>query len=230
MVSNNDRLNPGKLHTRHYILTQLRESLENLFQKHLASQHEALLLDYGCGSKPYLPVLEASIDYYIGADFYGNPVADLYFGNEGKLPVKCKCIDYVLSTQVLEHVSNVNAYLAECRRVLKDGGTLLLTTHGTWQYHPHPTDYWRWTKDGLIMTLARNGFHVEEIKGIVGPTAYGLQLIQDSYINRKLPRFLRPTLIRIFQRLMAFADHNTTPEQVLNNACIYIVVATKGSS
>lgn len=45
-----------------------------------------------------------------------------------RLPVDDSQYDVAISFQVIEHVSNVNAYLNEIRRVIKPGGWALLTT------------------------------------------------------------------------------------------------------
>ena len=66
-------------------------------------------------------------------------------------------------------------YLGECRRVLRPGGWLLLSTHGTWLYHPHPTDFRRWTADGLVREIEAHGFTVERITGLIGPLAWTTQ-------------------------------------------------------
>ncbi|MFW1494634.1 methyltransferase domain-containing protein, partial [Vibrio parahaemolyticus] len=78
----------------------------------------------------------------------------------------------VVSFQVLEHVRDVGCYLNEARRVLNTGGRLLLSTHGTWLYHPHPEDHRRWTRLGLIDELATYGFEVTDCVPVVGPLAW----------------------------------------------------------
>jgi len=39
--------------------------------------------------------------------------------------------------------------LSEMTRVLAPGGHLFMTTHGVYPFHPHPGDYWRWTRQGF---------------------------------------------------------------------------------
>ena len=90
----------------------------------------------------------------------------------------------MLSTQVLEHVSDPRLYLAEAFRVLRPGGRMLLSTHGTFSYHPDPVDYWRWTCAGLRRIVVAEGFEVERFEGIVGMGATGLQLFQESIYYR----------------------------------------------
>src|SRR5262249_24612505 len=65
--------------------------------------------------------------------------------------------DIVLCSQVLEHVDDPVQAVRELARALRPGGRLLLTTHGTYYYHPLPGDYWRWTHAGLEKVLRDNG-------------------------------------------------------------------------
>jgi len=77
-----------------------------------------------------------------------------------------------VSFQVLEHVRDIDTYLKEAGRVLRDDGLMLLSTHGTWLYHPHPEDHRRWTREGLIGEIARRGFQVTDCIAVVGPLAW----------------------------------------------------------
>ncbi len=98
----------------------------------------------------------------MGADFDTKGANEIQITPEGKLPVADGSADWVVSFQVLEHVKHLPVFFAECRRVLKPGGTMLLSTHGTWTYHPDPMkshgDYWRWTEEGLRVVFESEGF------------------------------------------------------------------------
>jgi SAM-dependent methyltransferase len=88
-------------------------------------------------------------------------------------------VDGVTSFQVLEHVWDIDWYLRESYRILKPGGWLLLSTHGTWLFHPHPTDFRRWTRPGLEDEIKARGFtHVGTLP-IAGPLAWTL-MIRDA--------------------------------------------------
>ena len=86
---------------------------------------------------------------YHRADLAGGSDLDFEYAADGRLPSEAADYDCVLSTQVLEHVEDPAAYLQECYRVLRPGGHLLLTTHGIFEDHAVPHDYWRWTAGGL---------------------------------------------------------------------------------
>jgi SAM-dependent methyltransferase len=128
------------------------------------------VLDLGCGTMPYRSLFTSRGARYIGADIDGTP--DILIGPDGALPLADESVDFVVSFQVLEHVRYVPMYLSTARRVLKRGGGMFLSTHGVWPYHPHPTDYWRWTHDGLCVTLEEAGFRMVRLTALCGPAAW----------------------------------------------------------
>ncbi|MEO6845937.1 MAG: methyltransferase domain-containing protein, partial [Chthoniobacterales bacterium] len=117
--------------------------------------------DYGCGGSPYRSLFKDST--YHRADFPGIPDLDFEYGEDSILPVKDETYDFVLSTQVLEHVRIPSRYLNEARRVLRPKGKIILTTHGFFEEHGAPYDYHRWTAEGLCDALRRSGFEVDQI-------------------------------------------------------------------
>ena len=54
------------------------------------------------------------------------------------------------------------------QRVLKRGGFLYLQVPFVIGYHPGPTDFWRFTKEGVREILARSGLECVEIRVAVG--------------------------------------------------------------
>lgn len=163
----------------------------------------ATVVDYGCGDQPYRSLLD-SYDY-IGVDLPQNERAAVGIRPDGGVPLPDQCADLILSTQVLEHVTDPVVYLSECRRLLRPGGTLLLSTHGVMYFHPHPTDYWRWTHDGLRLSLDRAGFAVVEQQGVLTLPAASLQLVQH-YCLEKTPAILHRPICAVLQALIACVD------------------------
>jgi len=68
--------------------------------------------------------------------------------------------DIVIAAQVLEHVVDPDKALENCKRLLRPGGHLLVTTPFLIRYHPEPLDLWRWTEAGLRLLFERHGFQV----------------------------------------------------------------------
>lgn len=181
------------------------------------------VLDYGCGSMHHRAMFPEGIDY-IGTDLTENDKADVALDADGRVPLPSASFDMVFSTQVLEHVEAPNIYLDECRRLLKPGGQLILSTHGTYTFHPCPYDYWRWTHLGLRRSLEQAGFEIQSLEGLCGGLPTALQLLQDVTHN-KLPRFLRPVLYAFIQSLMALTDKLYKPAQRLSNPTFLVVTA-----
>lgn len=98
------------------------------------------VLDYGCGSgygAAQMAKVASSVDAVdVADDAIAHareqfPRANLRFHTidpSAPLPFADESFDTVLSFQVFEHVTNVDHYLGEIRRVLIPGGTLVLVT------------------------------------------------------------------------------------------------------
>ncbi len=146
------------------------------------------------------------------------------------VPLKDGCADGLVSFQVLEHVWDLDWYLGECRRLLKPGGWLLLSTHGTWLYHPHPTDFRRWTRDGLIRELTIRGFTVKEARPVVGPLAWTTQfrLFGLRHVFLKVPvlGWLLFWPILLLMNVRMWLEDAVTPASIRDdNASVYITLS-----
>lgn len=190
----------------------------------------AVMVDLGCGEMPYASMLrDLQIDYR-GADI--DDGAPLRIGQDGKVPMPDGSAGAVLSVQVLEHVRDLDAYCAEIRRLLSDTGVLLLSTHGTWLYHPHPEDHRRWTRSGLATDLAARGLIVEETHAIVGPlaTTTMIRLTAFAFMLRQIPLFGRAlaAALAALMNVRALLEDRITPREVRDqNACVFLVRARK---
>jgi len=85
----------------------------------LAHQIKGLVLDVGCGSKPYRSLFSAS--GYNGREISGgNPNANCYYdGNH--FPFQEGEFDSMLTGEVLEHVFNTEVFLSEVKSSVKRG-------------------------------------------------------------------------------------------------------------
>jgi SAM-dependent methyltransferase len=133
----------------------------------------------------------------------------------------------VASFQVLEHVWDVAGYLREARRVLMPGGWLLLSTHGTWLYHPHPTDFRRWTAEGLKREIEAAGYEQIWMRPVAGPLAWTtvLRSIGLAHFLRRIPLAGAPLAAASASLLSAKAwvEDRITPNTITaENACVYL--------
>jgi SAM-dependent methyltransferase len=211
-------------HRLAYIVRRLPSALEELSAA-LDLPRGGRVLDYGCADVPYRRFFPPDAEY-VTADLPGNPRASVEINADGSVPCQDEGFDVVLSTQVLEHVSDPALDLSECHRVLSPGGRLLLSTHGMMLYHPDPVDYWRWTCAGLRRVVEDAGLEIVRFEGIMGLGAMGLQFTQDAMLGR-LPRLLRPALCLFMQALVALADRLGSRESRDLNALVFALVAAK---
>jgi len=185
-------------------------------------------VDFGCGDQPYRKLFEQYGAEYRGADL--GQVAEISIRPSGRVDAPDACADLVLSFQVLEHVRDLDTYLAEAKRLLRPGGRLLLSTHGTWLYHPHPEDHRRWTRMGLVNELESRGWTVESWDAVVGPLAWTtlIRLTGYCFALRKLPVFgnIAAAALAAIMNLRAAAEDKLTPAAIRDdNACVYAVRA-----
>ncbi|TDX59887.1 methyltransferase family protein [Methylosinus sp. sav-2] len=218
------RLRPRIFDTDWLLLRAMRVSIEKVAAQIV--KPGAIAVDFGCGSKPYQPIFEAHGASYLGADFAD---AEITIDKNGRVDALDASADLVVSFQVLEHVPNVGSYLHEARRLLRSDGRLVLSTHGNWFYHPHPEDYRRWTRLGLLTELAEHGFETIECVPLLGLPAWTtlLRLTCGYHAIVKLPvlgRFFARTLA-IALNLRALIEDAITPEWVTrDNACVYLML------
>lgn len=139
-----------------------QELLKNI--RNLAPKVKGRVLDAGCGTKPYAELFKDIS--YVGLEIdtpENREKAQIDFFYDGKtFPFPDKEFDGALSSQVLEHVFEPNAFLQELNRVLKPNGVLLLTVPFMWEEHEKPYDFGRYSSFGLKSILERNGFEVIE--------------------------------------------------------------------
>jgi SAM-dependent methyltransferase len=177
--------------------------------------------DLGCGEQPYRSELPPGV-HYAGIDLPGNPRATVTIGPDGSVPLPDCSLDLVLCNQVLEHAPDPGQMLDECHRLLRQGGSLILSTHGIMYYHQDPEDYWRWTRVGLEKVVRERGFDIADTVGVLGLGAAALQLFQDGTVWR-LPRFLRRAYVVMMQVAIRFVDSRYSDE-TRRADCLTIVV------
>jgi SAM-dependent methyltransferase len=226
------RLHPRPWDHDFILMRQIAAALRTLIARHVAVSGPLTVVDYGCGAMPYRPLFGARSTTYLGADLRANGHADVLIDENGRLPLADASADVVVSATVLEHVLDVKLYLAECRRVLRENGTLLLSTHGMWIYHPHPTDVRRWTRFGLQFEIEECGFRVMDVLACVGPLAYTTQLrllLAKGLLLKLGPvgRVLSMPLSVVCQGLMWLGDRITPSSVTADNASVYVVAARR---
>jgi len=131
-----------------------------------APRAHGTVLDIGCGDRPYR-FLFRHVHRYVGMDLNARRRPDVV-GSAEHLPFRAQAADTVLCTEVLEHCAEPEKVLREIRRVLRPGGTLILTTPMSWNLHYEPHDYFRFTRYGLALLMGRAGLRILSTERVGG--------------------------------------------------------------
>jgi SAM-dependent methyltransferase len=106
------------------------------------------------------------------------------------LAVRDASFDAILATEVFEHLREPQVAADEMFRVLRPGGTLLLTTRFLFPLHDAPHDYYRYTRYGLQYLFRR--FEIVELReeidaiGTIAVLVQRLAIQSDTLGSRKL--------------------------------------------
>lgn len=205
-----------------------RTTTSDLFYVHLRTLNAALgraspylrglLIDIGCGNKPYRDMFPHVV-HYVGYDVVQSSecVVDI-IGLAATLPIADKSADAVLCTQTIEHIHEFQTLLDEAFRILKPGGHIVLSGPMYWPLHEEPYDYFRFTKHGFRCILEKSGFRVIDIISNGGKWAVLGQVVIHTLQGGPLDRL---TIRRVLNHTFAHLDDKYHDEiSTINNVAI----------
>lgn len=118
-----------------------RKHLDIFLKKYATNER---VLDIGSGGSSYGVYFPNRLTVDVDPLRKPEVVADIH-----KLPFNENEFSFVLCTEVVEHVIDPSLAIKELYRVLKPGGTLILSTRFVYPIHDSPNDYWRFTYFGM---------------------------------------------------------------------------------
>jgi len=185
-----------------------RNRLLNAIASH-SHKLKGVMLDFGCGSKPYKTLF--NVERYIGIDFENpghphiNEQIDVFYDGK-KIPFDSEHFDSVFSSEVFEHVFNLDEILKEINRVMKPGALMLITCPFTICEHEVPHDFARYSSYGIRYLLEKNGFEIlqQEKTGNSIETIFQLRLM---YIHQHITPYIRK--IPIMRSVFRFIFYTT---------------------
>lgn len=123
---------------------------------------EGRILNAGCGHRPvYFPKAHA----IVGADMTPGPCVDVVCDLEA-MPFKNEEFDGIVNIAVLEHCRRPWKVVDEFNRVLKPNGKIICTVPFLQPIHYVPTDYYRFTPDGLSSLFEDRNFKIVKLEVI----------------------------------------------------------------
>jgi len=118
-------------------------------------------LDLAAGRLKYKKLLCRACDEYIAHEMSLCDGVDLV-SDISHIPAADASFDTIICTEVLEHVINPWSAVQEIKRLLKSGGICIATAPFVFPYHPRPGDFFRYTKDGLVVLFRDEDFEIIE--------------------------------------------------------------------
>src|SRR5580658_383794 len=142
----------GRLHPSitnpNYLVLRRRRLILGKWMESIPGQ-QLVVLDIGGRYQPYRPLLEHRIQRYFGLDILRTPFVDA-IGSGDQLPFKADTFDVVIATGVFEFFPEPRVAAAEIHRILKPGGSLLMSVSAIcpravegeiWHYLPNSLKY-----------------------------------------------------------------------------------------
>ena len=194
LVKKGTDFNPG-LGAAPYLV---RNRLLDGISRHVHAM-KGVMLDFGCGSKPYSKLF--NVDQYIGLDFEGeghdhkNEQIDVFYDGV-TIPFPDNHFDSVYSSEVFEHVFNLEQIIPEIRRVMKPGALILITCPFAIAEHEQPNDYARYTSFALKHLMQKNGFEVMHYEKLGGSIDVIVQMRLTYFHYHIMPFFIKIPVVR----------------------------------
>lgn len=149
------------------IVPLLRAEIEDCIRRFATpARGNGKALDVGCGGQPFRSALERIGYTYCGVDVSTvEESVDVVCAIDEPLPDELRArglFDFVLCTEVLEHVADWSVAFANFRALLAPGGRVLITAPQFFHLHEEPYDFWRPTPHAIDYYARRNGLKVVE--------------------------------------------------------------------
>jgi len=207
------------------------------------------VLDYGCGAGYGTALLSKNSNRIIGVDINEEVIDfciktynfhNLSFqniNNKYPLPFEDKLFDVIVTFQVIEHIHNVQTYLFELRRLLKDIGILFVTTPNR-KYRLLPFQK-SWNKEHVkeynlkgfrkeLMSVFKKVkilgvYGKEEINRIEHKRVSPMKIIPAKMLKVILPSYVFSSLKNLHQKTFSRKKNIISPDQEINLLCKYSI-------
>ncbi len=172
------------------------------------------VLDFGCGNSKYKEIILRNAKSYTGIDIEPGPFVDIV-GDVTDPPIEDESFDTIVSNQVIEHVRKPWKMIEHAARILRPGGTLIITGPFLVPYHAHPHDYFRYTEQGMQSLCEDVGLTIVHCTRYGGVSAVLGEMLKFTWASpyTKPPRYKRQMLSMI-EKIMRRTNKLLKPKAV----------------
>jgi SAM-dependent methyltransferase len=157
-----------KIYADHNQSNYVKSEIDKLLKQY---DDKSFVLNIGSGNKRLAPhvknldiIKDLNVDYVCSAD---------------KIPIESNSVDLIITQEAFEHIPNSAEAIKECYRILKNDGKIYFQVPFIIGYHPGPTDFFRFTKEGIEKFLKDVGFKIEKIEiTVAGATGFYRILVE----------------------------------------------------
>lgn len=217
--------------------------------EHLAPRcADAVVLEAGSGEGYGADLIAQVASHVIGLDYDDSAVAhvkaryprvDMRQGNLADLPLPDASVDVVVNFQVIEHLWDQGQFVRECRRVLRPGGALFMSTPNRITFSPgrdtpiNPFHTRELNASELMELLVEGGFVMESMHGVFhGPRLRELDArhggsIIDAQISLALAGTPWPDELLADVASVTTADFDLTDGGEIDASLDLVAIATR---
>jgi SAM-dependent methyltransferase len=161
-------------------MLQLQQTREVI--KYCAKYVKGKTLDFGAGTAKYKKIIAPLTSEYVAFDMVAGPNIDVV-GDILSSPFQDAEFETIICSQVLEHIQKPWLVAKEINRILKVDGICIVTVPFLIPYHADPSDFFRFTKQGLISIFEDSGFKIIESGTYGGNYTVLADLFRFTYLN-----------------------------------------------
>lgn len=176
------------------------------------------VLDFGGGGGKQKTLAQSRAKTYTSLDIDASLHPDIV-GDVLHPPVPNSSYDTIISNQVMEHVKEPWIMIEQIARILRPGGMCILSAPFMAPFHANPTDFFRFTEQGMRHLVERAGLEVILCTKHGGAAASLGETIKHRFFNplnhnrSRLNKLCAPKIESIFR----WIDGMSTPGIVYNN-------------
>lgn len=183
-----------------FVVPLIKNAVHSLLQEFSDSIEGKKVLDVGAGSQPFRREIESRNGKYHSLEIEQHFATNTDFEGaiDGELPEELFAsgpYDFILCTEVLEHVANWDKSFSNFRRLLNEQGVLVATTPFIFPLHEIPYDFWRATPFAYKYFSNKHGLTVERCEQL----GNALDVLGTVFAYHNSVRPLKPNLANRLQ-------------------------------
>jgi len=198
-----------------YMRQVLAKYIFDFFRDYLLphSGMDKAILDVGCGNQPFRSLIEELGFQYVGLDYKQNGessvnIVEAIDSSSLQSNSQFSQFDFIICTEVLEHVANWSTAFDNLGALLKANGNILITCPHFYQLHEEPFDFWRPTPHAFFYYAEKCNLRVvDHYRAGTAWDVFGCALSStySSFCNRPLTKkeFFKFKIFSLAKKIMA---------------------------